>query len=111
MGMTIQHDGLIRIVSFDVENLDFSQAKICKEQLFGLIEKGWPVVIDLHGVKFVDSSGLGVISSLFRRAGSEKLCLANVSPGLETILASLPVDVLPPCHRGVREAVAAMPGY
>jgi anti-sigma B factor antagonist len=111
MGLTIQHDGPIRIVSFNVENLDFMQAKKCKEQLFGLIEKGLPVVIDLQGVKFVDSSGLGVISSLFRRAGSEKLCLANVSPGLEAILASLPVDVLPPCHRGVREAVAAMPGY
>jgi anti-anti-sigma factor len=109
MGMTIKQDGPIRIVSFDVENLDASLARVFKEQVSGLIDQGWRVIIDLKGVKFMNSSGLGVICSLCRRAGREKLCLANVCPRLEAILAGLPGEGLPARHHNVRDAVAAIP--
>jgi anti-anti-sigma factor len=109
MGMAIKHDGPIRTVSFDVENLDASLARVLKERLSELLDQGWSVVIDLKGVKFMNSSGLGTICSLFRRAGREKLYLANVCPRLEALLAGLPLDGLPPRHRNVRDALAAMP--
>ena len=47
---------------------DLTAAPLVREQLDGLIDAGMQrIVIDLRGVRFLDSSGLGVLLGRYRR--------------------------------------------
>lgn len=69
MGFTsIPRQGGI-VVRIDEERLDITSAPLLKAELKKLLESGIALlIVDFTGVKFVDSSGLGVLLSALRIA-------------------------------------------
>lgn len=69
--------------------------------------KGQHVVLDLSGVGFCDSTGLGMIISLFRQANSAggQLLLASPLPRIRYLLEISGVDQVVPIRDTVDEAV------
>lgn len=62
-------DGEVLIVTYEGESLDAYAATELRSQLSSRIEEGWRyVVLDLTSVKFLDSTGLGVLVHLHKRA-------------------------------------------
>jgi anti-sigma B factor antagonist len=68
----------VTVVALQGETLDASNAKALKADLAGVLAPGAKLVFDLAAVKFIDSSGLGVLLSCLRQvhssAGDLKLC-------------------------------------
>lgn len=86
-------------------DLDLAVADVLREALDALVAK-YPerdLVLDLAGVSFIDSSGLGVILGRHRRlqARGRRLLLAGVGPPVKGILTTaglgriLPMDERP----------------
>ena len=68
LGIRTDQDGAACTVTLDGE-VDVYTAPQLKERLVQLIDDGCVnVVVDLRGVGFIDSSGLGVLVSALRRA-------------------------------------------
>lgn len=68
----------VTIVTLKGETLDASNAKALKTSLAPVLAPGAKLVFDMSGVRFVDSSGLGVLLSCLRQVhgsgGDLKLC-------------------------------------
>lgn len=63
-----QRDGDVCAVVLDGE-IDVYTAPRLKEELVSVVESGCPnVIVDMQNVGFIDSSGLGVLVSVLRRA-------------------------------------------
>jgi anti-sigma B factor antagonist len=60
-----EHDVVIAEVSGD---LDMSTAARLRERLFELADSGQPVIVDLNRITFIDSTGLGALVAVARRA-------------------------------------------
>ena|SRR5690242_21481409 len=69
--MKFDHPQLgIAVVTFEEERIDAVNSLGMKEELSGLIETGKAqLVLDLANVRFIDSSGLGMLVTLLKRAG------------------------------------------
>jgi anti-sigma B factor antagonist len=48
-------------------DIDLSTVSGLRERLFGLADEGQPLIVDLNGVTFIDSTGLGVLVGTARR--------------------------------------------
>jgi anti-sigma B factor antagonist len=68
----------VLVLELTVDSLDASNVRKLKEAVADLIGASNRVVLDLSGLKFVDSSGLGVMLSCLRnvreRNGDLRLC-------------------------------------
>jgi anti-sigma B factor antagonist len=69
------------VVATSVEALDASNATEFKSVMGRMIQPGARLVLDMSGIRFVDSSGLGAILSCLRQlhdqGGELKLCNMN----------------------------------
>lgn len=79
MNCDVTDQGKMIIVELKEERLDAHNSNEFKSQMLSLFEGGKNnMVIDLKGVRFIDSSGLGALVSGFKNAtarnGSLKLC-------------------------------------
>jgi anti-sigma B factor antagonist len=88
MNLKTEENGTIRIVIVKEERLDAHNSEELKAELNRLFESGMKdLLIDLKEVRFIDSSGLGVLVSGFKNASSRqgnlKLC------GLQTQVRSM----------------------
>ena len=60
----------VGMVMFDEQRIDAANSPSLRKELVGLIEAGTSqLVLDLRDVRFVDSSGLGMMVTLLKRAG------------------------------------------
>jgi len=67
---TLSHDAGVTVVRPGAERLSAANAKAFKDEVAQLIESGSAqLVIDLSGVSFVDSSGLGALVGLLKKIG------------------------------------------
>ncbi|MBB5478884.1 STAS domain-containing protein [Micromonospora parathelypteridis] len=76
-------------------DLDMSTTPELRDQLRKLVESGAQVVVvDLTGVGFMDSSGLGVLVVAYKdlRERNGRLALAGVSEPVRTVLSITSVD-------------------
>lgn len=70
MNVSMQEKNEITIVTINNERLDASSRKNFKDQLTQIIDKGsHRVRIDLSAVNFIDSSGLSILISIYKRLG------------------------------------------
>jgi anti-sigma B factor antagonist len=71
-------DNDVLVIALNEDNLDASNAREFKDAVQSMMHERTRVVLDMSGVKFVDSSGLGALISCLRqlngRKGDFKLC-------------------------------------
>ena len=81
MDLTVEKIENIAVVSFPKVDLDSDVATAFRLQMEKLLDEENRVVIDMSGVQFIDSSGLGAIVACLRklqsRGGRLKLCCMN----------------------------------
>ncbi len=69
--MKIEEDGDLTIVLVELRQLDTANAADFKKELAESIEGRKAVLLDLEGLEFLDSSGLGVILSVLRKVNAK----------------------------------------
>lgn len=78
MELAIDRIGDIAALAVPVEELDASNASELKRDIASVLQADTKVILDLSGVRFMDSSGLGAMLSCLRqltaRKGDLKLC-------------------------------------
>lgn len=78
----LEQSGVL-VLALREDNLDASNVREFKDAAMALIQDHTSVVLDLSGVKFVDSSGLGALISCLRqvntRRGDFRLCEMSVT--------------------------------
>lgn len=56
----------LTVISFNITNLDASNADAFRKQVRPILEKSKRIAIDMSSLQFVDSSGLGALLSCLR---------------------------------------------
>lgn len=87
MDLTIENHGDIAVVVLHTEELNAGNAKWFKTQITPVLEKHSCVILDLNEVRFVDSSGCGIILSCFRQLHSNNgdLKMTGVQKPVQTL--------------------------
>lgn len=101
----------VLILTPEAQRLDASNAAVFREQLIGFIDAGagGAMVLDLSGVKFVDSSALGSLIAAVKRLGPlGKLAIAGVQPAVARLFAVTRMDRVFALHPDTAGAVAAL---
>jgi anti-sigma B factor antagonist len=106
---TTQH-GTVSVVHLQGNLMGGPDASTLNDKLHGLVSDGKKhVVIDLGGVEFMNSSGLGLLlggASLLKNAGG-KLVLAAASGKIGTLIKITKLDPVFEQYRSVPDAIAA----
>ncbi|MFH0995165.1 MAG: STAS domain-containing protein [Pseudomonadota bacterium] len=71
MELITENIGEITIVTLPAKELDAGNAKWFKSQMLIVVEKSKKIVLDMHHVQFVDSSGCGALLFLLRSITSK----------------------------------------
>lgn len=72
MKLDVSHEQGVAVVAPQVRRLDAAVAPAFKEQVVALAQAGEKrIVVDLSGVDFLDSSGLGALVSLLKALGPQ----------------------------------------
>jgi anti-sigma B factor antagonist len=89
--------------------IDVHTGPVLREHLLGALTSGrHEVVVDLSGVSFLDSSGLGVLVTAHKRARAAggELRLASCQPAVATIFQITALDRALSIHPTVAQALA-----
>lgn len=98
------------IIYIREKRLDAHNAQILKEQLLNLLDSGKVrLVVELSDVRFVDSSGLGVLLSGFKNAASRQggLSLSGMQPQVKSMFELTRLHRVFTIHDTLQEALAA----
>jgi anti-sigma B factor antagonist len=100
----------ILVVRVDEKRVDASRAPQFKDEITRRIEAGHTrLVLDLSGVDFVDSSGLGAIVACLKRLGPRgDLAIAGAKGAVSRLFTLTRMDKVFPLHDTVDAAVAQM---
>lgn len=93
--------------------MDYRTAATLRAQLHNLIDQAdRPIVVDLAGVSFCDSAGLGVLLGARRQAATNEtvLAVACVPHLLQRVLEMTGADQVLPVYGTVDDAAAALGG-
>jgi anti-anti-sigma factor len=84
-----------------VGELDLSTVATLRDFVGRLLQRDQTIVLDLTGVPFMDSTGLGAIVALFNRARRDNgwVVLRNPRPEVSRVLELTAVDTLIPVER------------
>ena len=70
--IAVAHEGAVAVVTPTVKRLDASVAPAFKQSVVQAIEAGdRRLLLDLQGLEFLDSSGLGALVSILKSLGSQ----------------------------------------
>jgi anti-sigma B factor antagonist len=104
-----QRNGIL-VVRVDEKRVDASRAPQFKDEITRRIEAGHTrIVLDLSGVDFVDSSGLGAIVACLKRLGPRgDLAIAGAKGAVSRLFTLTRMDKVFPLHETVDAAVEKM---
>ena len=97
------------ILVFDVDHLDAGNSASFRNEAFPLIQTEKNVILDLAGVTFVDSAGLGALLSMMRnlgeRGGDFKVC--SVAKPVQVLFELVRLNRILPIFATRADALAA----
>ena len=64
------------------DEIDIANARMLGDALFGSLERGRPVIVDLTALGYIDSVGLHILLRLFQRAEIARVDAVLVATGL-----------------------------
>jgi anti-sigma B factor antagonist len=104
--------GVLRLRFHGTDALDTLVAAEVKEQALGLIAGDSDVIVDLSGVAFLDSTGVGVLVSLFKaaRRSGRSARFASVAPGVRSVLEVIKLDRIFDLYPDAASAAASLTG-
>jgi anti-anti-sigma factor len=86
--------GIVRLVVSGCDAIDCANAPWVKAEALRLLGDAPDVVVDLTGVEFIDSAGVGVLVGLFKnarlRGGRARFC--GLTPGVRSVLEIIQLD-------------------
>ena len=110
--VSVEHvDGVARCVV--VGEVDMATTPQLRDELLGLVDEGHRhLVLDVSGVPFLDSTGLGVLMELHRRLRDNDgaVALVGARPALVRLLTITNLSRALPVYRSVEDASAAVGG-
>ncbi|RDI62031.1 STAS domain-containing protein [Microvirga subterranea] len=100
----------VLVVHVGEKRVDASKAPLFKDEMTKCIESGQnQLVLDLSGVDFVDSSGLGAIVSCLKRLGPRgNLAIAGAKGAVSRLFTLTRMDKVFTLHDSVDAAVAQL---
>lgn len=110
MQLENRYIGETMVVSLSTHNLDASNAPEVKSGMLDLAQRESFIVLDLSGVEFVDSSGLGALLSSLRalRAKGGNLGLCCLAKPVRVLIELVRMDRVFPIYDTAEEAVAGI---
>ncbi len=110
MELTSKKEPKLLIVTVQDTRIDAASALRFKDEMRRVAEGGKdPVLLDLHHVEFIDSSGLGaIVATMKLLAPARQLVLAGFTPTVEKVFKLTRMDTVFRVHTRVEDAVAAM---
>lgn len=108
----VHGDGGVTVVVPTVKRLDASVAPAFRQRVVGLVENGERrIVLDLAGVDFLDSSGLGAMVSILKAAGPQgAVAVCGARGGVQALFQLTRMDKVFPLAATRAEAVARIGG-
>jgi anti-sigma B factor antagonist len=101
--------GHVTVIEVSGDALDASNVQQFRADVVQTVDGEKNIVFDLSGVRFVDSSGIGALLSVLRRAnalsGDVKLC--NLQPNVRSLFDLVRMTRLFETFESVDEAVAS----
>jgi anti-sigma B factor antagonist len=107
--LTVTHEGKVAVVAVS-GNLEAATSSQLGLRLDGLLAAGeQQFVVDLAGVRFMDSSGIAVLVRLFKRVriGHGDVRLSGAQPPVEKIIRLVRLDRVFDTYADCRLAVAS----
>jgi anti-sigma B factor antagonist len=109
MDLAVEKRGDVAVVTLPMEELDAGNAGAFKRDMGPVLEAATKVVLDLHRLRFMDSSGLGAFLSCLRKlnekGGDLKLC--GLSKPVRAIIELVRMHRIFDIHATSEEAVRA----
>jgi anti-sigma B factor antagonist len=102
--------GVLHLRLHGTDALDTLVASRVKAEALSLIGRDSDVVVDLSGISFVDSTGIGVLVSLFKaaRKNGRDARFAGIAPGVKTVLEIIKLDRIFEVYPDAAAAAAAL---
>lgn len=96
MSLTSTVTGDARVITVNTDRIDAAMAIQFKEDMRSETEEGPErIVLDLSGVKFIDSSGLGAIVAAMKQLGDgRRLDLAGLTPVVDKVFRLTRMDTV-----------------
>ena len=93
MSFRISEDGAAATV-FLTGDIDLETSPLARQTLLAAVDKGMPVVVDMGGVSYMDSSGIASLVEAFQKAKSagHDFSLARVGGTVQKVLALARLD-------------------
>lgn len=110
MELTSAKEPKLLIVTVQEQRIDAASALQFKDEMRRVTEGGTdPVLLDLHHVEFIDSSGLGAIVAAMKHLAPERqLVLAGFTPTVEKVFKLTRMDTVFSVYPQVEDAIAML---
>ena len=110
MRVHVVRQGIVaRLTVSGCDAIDSANAADVKSEALRLLGDVPDVVVDLTGVEFLDSAGVGVLVGLFKnsrlRGGRARFC--GMTPGVRSVLELIQLDRIFEIYDDVEDAVRA----
>ncbi len=102
--------GVLRLRFHGTDALDTLVAAKAKAEALSLMSGDTDVVVDLSGISFVDSTGVGVLVSLFKaaRRNGRDARFTGIAPGVRSVLEIIKLDRIFEVYPDAASAAAAL---
>lgn len=111
-GLVVGKDRGVAVIDPALRRLDAGAAPAFRQAVLQVIESGETrLVLDLAGVEFIDSSGLGALVSILKNLGARGgLAVCNAQPAVLGLFKLTRMDKVFPIVAGREDAVARLAG-
>ena len=103
----VREGSLVRLSMSGCDAIDSANAADVKAQALRLLGDAPDVVVDLSGVEFLDSAGIGVLVGLFKNSrlhgGRARFC--GLAPGVRSVLELIQLDRIFEIYDDVETAI------